>query len=173
LACLKLKSFATPSGGSRPEWLGRIRCRADFALGLLRGFGWLDGCRFLPLTCGALLGFGGEESGFGFGKEIELAFARDASMPCEGETDSKAGELVVACASIRTSRTSSALRLTEYAWSSIGVFSPIYEIICAMMAVHGFVFAKTDTEWRMVMCEDDGAEPQLRNTLEAVNAFTS
>jgi len=57
------------------------------------------------------------------------------------------------------------LWLTEYAWSSIGVFSPIYEIICAMMALHGFVFAKTDTEWRMVMCEDDGAEPQLRNTL--------
>jgi hypothetical protein len=62
-------------------------------------------------------------------------------------------------------RTLHELWLSEYAWSSIEVFSPIYEILCAMMAFHGFVFAKTDTEWRIVMCEDDGAEPQIRNAL--------
>jgi hypothetical protein len=65
----------------------------------------------------------------------------------------------------RLRRTLHELWLTEYGWSSIEVFTPIYEIICMMMALHGFVFAKTDTEWRMVMCEDDGAEPELRNAL--------
>jgi hypothetical protein len=54
----------------------------------------------------------------------------------------------------RLRRTLHELWLTEYAWSSIEVFSPIYEIICAMMAFHGFVFAKTDTEWQMVMREN-------------------
>ncbi len=87
---------------------GRLLC-------LLR-LGWLDGgwlllCRGL-LYCG-FLGFGSEESGFGFGKEIELAFARDAPMPCKGETDGKAGELVVACAFDKgTAETSSALRFS-------------------------------------------------------------
>jgi len=57
------------------------------------------------------------------------------------------------------------IRPVRYGWSSIEVFAPIYEIICAMMALHGFVFAKTDAEWRMVMCEDDGAEQQIRNAL--------
>jgi len=70
------------------------------------------------------------------------------------------GELVE-----RLRRTLNQLWLTEYGWPSIEVFSPIYEIICAMMALHGFVFAKTDTEWRTVMCEDDGAETQIRNAL--------
>jgi hypothetical protein len=34
-----------------------------------------------------------------------------------------------------------------------------------MMAFQGFVFAKTDAEWRMVMCEDNGGEQQIRNAL--------
>lgn len=46
------------------------------------------------------------------------------------------------------------LWLSEYEWSSIEVFAPIYEILCAMMALHGFVFARTDAEWRPVMSED-------------------
>src|SRR5579862_290412 len=54
------------------------------------------------------------------------------------------------------------LWLTEYGWSSIEVFSPIYDLICAMMALHGFVFAKTEAEWRMVMSEGEGAEQQIR-----------
>ena len=48
------------------------------------------------------------------------------------------------------------LWLREYGWSSIEVFSPIYDLLCAMMALHGFVFVKTETEWQMVMCEDEG-----------------
>ncbi len=59
------------------------------------------------------------------------------------------------------------LWLTEYAWSSVEVFSPIYELICAMMALHGFVFAKTETEWRLVMCEEDDAEDAVRKALSS------
>jgi hypothetical protein len=65
----------------------------------------------------------------------------------------------------RLRRTLHELWLTEFGWSSIEVFSPIYETICAMMAFQGFVFAKTDTEWRMVMCEDHGVEQQIRSAL--------
>ena len=70
------------------------------------------------------------------------------------------GELVQ-----RLRRTLHELWLTEYGWTSVEAFSPIYEVICAMMALHGFVFAKTDAEWRMVMCEEEGAEQELRNAL--------
>ncbi|MDQ2832157.1 MAG: hypothetical protein M3Y50_00105 [Acidobacteriota bacterium] len=64
-------------------------------------------------------------------------------------------------------RTLHELWLTEHGWSSIEVFTPIYEIISAMMALHGFIFAKTDTEWRMIVCEDGNAEPELRSALAA------
>jgi len=65
----------------------------------------------------------------------------------------------------RLRRTLHELWLGEYRWSSIEVFSSIYEIICAMMALHGFIFAKTDAEWRMVMCEEEGTEQEIRNAL--------
>lgn len=55
----------------------------------------------------------------------------------------------------RLRRTLHELWLSEYGWSSIEVFAPIYDILCAMMALHGFVFEKTDTEWRIVLCEHD------------------
>jgi hypothetical protein len=64
----------------------------------------------------------------------------------------------------RLRRTLHELWLSEYGWSSIDVFAPIYDIICAMMSLHGFVFAKTDAEWRMVMCED-GEEQEVRKAL--------
>ncbi len=65
----------------------------------------------------------------------------------------------------RLRRTLHQLWLSEYGWTSIEVFAPIYDILCAMMALHGFVFAKIDAEWRMVMCEDDGSEPEARSEL--------
>lgn len=65
----------------------------------------------------------------------------------------------------RLRRTLHQLWLSEYGWSSIEVFAPIYDILCAMMALHGLVFAKTDTEWRIALSEDDGAEQELRGTL--------
>jgi len=65
----------------------------------------------------------------------------------------------------RLRRTLHQLWLTEYGWSSIEVFASIYDILCSMMALHGLVFAKTDTEWRIVLCEDEGVEQELRCTL--------
>jgi hypothetical protein len=67
----------------------------------------------------------------------------------------------------RLRRTLHELWLNEFGWPSIEVFTPIYDILCAMMALHGFVFAKTDTEWRIVMCEDDQAEVQARAALSS------
>ena len=62
-------------------------------------------------------------------------------------------------------RTLHELWLGEYGWPSVEVFAPIYDIICAMMAHHGFVFAKTDAEWRIVMCEGDVAEHEAQQAL--------
>ena len=62
----------------------------------------------------------------------------------------------------RLQRTLHELWLSEDGWASIEVFSPIYEIICAMMALRGFVFAKTETEWRIVLCEEDHATLRRR-----------
>jgi hypothetical protein len=63
----------------------------------------------------------------------------------------------------RLRRTLHQLWLSEYGWSWIEVFAPIYDILCAMMALQGFAFTKTDTEWRIVMCEDAGAEERARS----------
>jgi hypothetical protein len=46
------------------------------------------------------------------------------------------------------------LWLTEYSWEPIDVLAPIYELICAMMALHGLVFARHGDEWRIVMTEE-------------------
>ncbi|HEX4022244.1 MAG TPA: hypothetical protein VHX63_13955 [Acidobacteriaceae bacterium] len=65
----------------------------------------------------------------------------------------------------RLKRTLHELWLAEYGWRSIEVFSPIYELLCSMMALHGFVFAHTDKEWRIVMSEEDHIEVVTRNAL--------
>ena len=44
------------------------------------------------------------------------------------------------------------LWLTEYGWRSTEVLSPIYDIICAMMALHGFTLTRTQKEWRIISC---------------------
>ncbi len=59
------------------------------------------------------------------------------------------------------------LWLDEYGWKSVEVFAPIYDLICEMMALHGFAFARHETEWRIVMCEDDGAEQAVHDALES------
>lgn len=40
---------------------------------------------------------------------------------------------------------------TKYAWESVEVFSPIYELIGAMMALHGLVLKKTGEEWQIAV----------------------
>ena len=59
------------------------------------------------------------------------------------------------------------LWLTEYGWETIEVFTPIYDSIRQMMGLCGFVFAKNDREWRIVMCEDDMDGEALRQRLRA------
>lgn len=57
------------------------------------------------------------------------------------------------------------LWLTEYAWDSIEVFAPIYDLICEMMALHGLVFARHETEWRLVITDDEEAIPDIHDAL--------
>jgi hypothetical protein len=58
------------------------------------------------------------------------------------------------------------LWLTEYAWDSVEVFVPVYDLIGEMMALHGLVFARHDEEWRIVLCEDEGATSSIRSALD-------
>jgi hypothetical protein len=57
------------------------------------------------------------------------------------------------------------LWLKEFVWESIEVFAPIYDLISEMMALHGFVFAKSETEWRLVMSEDAGSTDRVKDEL--------
>ena len=58
------------------------------------------------------------------------------------------------------------LWLQEFVWDSIGVFAPIYDLICEMMARCGLVFARHEEEWRVVMYEEREALEEARKTLE-------
>jgi hypothetical protein len=58
---------------------------------------------------------------------------------------------------VRLRRVLHELWLSEYAWQSIEVFTPIYDLIREMMALHGLAFARHEDEWRIVMCEDEQA----------------
>ena len=73
---------------------------------------------------------------------------------------SETGKLMV-----RLERILHELWLKEFVWESIEVFAPIYDLISEMMALHGFVFAKSETEWRLVMSEDAGATDRVKNAL--------
>jgi hypothetical protein len=59
------------------------------------------------------------------------------------------------------------LWLSEYAWQTIEIFTPIYDLICEMMALHGLVFARHEDEWRIVMCEDEHATEAIQDVLSA------
>jgi hypothetical protein len=65
----------------------------------------------------------------------------------------------------RLHRTPDELWLTEYAWQSIEVFAPIYDLICESMALHGLAFARHRDEWRVVLCEDDHAAEAIQIAL--------
>ena len=43
------------------------------------------------------------------------------------------------------------LWLKEFAWPSVEVFAPIYDLICEMMAHHGVTFTRNEDEWRIAM----------------------
>jgi hypothetical protein len=42
------------------------------------------------------------------------------------------------------------LWLSEFAWASLDVFAPIYELLCELMALHGMALAHNDQEWQIV-----------------------
>jgi hypothetical protein len=68
---------------------------------------------------------------------------------------------------VRLRRVLHELWLREYAWQSIEIFTPIYDLICEMMALHGLAFARHEDEWRIVMCEDEHATEAVQNALSA------
>ena len=57
------------------------------------------------------------------------------------------------------------LWLREFAWDSIEVFAPIYDLICEMMSECGLVFARHEEEWRIVMYEEPEAVEEARKAL--------
>jgi hypothetical protein len=57
------------------------------------------------------------------------------------------------------------LWLTEFAWHSIEVFAPTYDLLCEMMALHGMAFARHGNEWRIVMSDEPVKTPALRDFL--------
>jgi hypothetical protein len=80
---------------------------------------------------------------------LELTLADNAPLASElFETHPKIYSLI-----LRLRRVLHELWLTEYAWQSIEVFTPIYDLICEMMALHSLAFARHEEEWRIVLCE--------------------
>jgi hypothetical protein len=71
---------------------------------------------------------------------------------------------------LRLCRVLHELWLTEYAWESIEVFAPIYDLISEMMALNGLVFARHEAEWRMVMTDDEEAIPEIQDALAKLMA---
>jgi hypothetical protein len=57
------------------------------------------------------------------------------------------------------------LWLQEFAWTSIEVFAPIYDLICDLMSHCGLVFTRHKEEWRIVMYEEREAIDEARNAL--------
>ena len=57
------------------------------------------------------------------------------------------------------------LWLTEFAWKSIDVFVPIYDLLCELIALHGMAFARYGDEWRVVMSDEESKTPKLKDFL--------
>ena len=95
---------------------------------------------------------------------IELDFERGAPRAAEllRERPSIKGIF------LRLRRVLHELWLGEYGWKSIDVFAPIYDLICEMMALHGLVFARCDSEWRIVMCDEDFSVSDIQDALASL-----
>jgi hypothetical protein len=66
---------------------------------------------------------------------------------------------------LRLERILRELWLTEFAWQTIEVFAPIYDLICEMMAQHGMMFVRHGDEWKIVMYDDQAAFDAARESL--------
>jgi hypothetical protein len=65
----------------------------------------------------------------------------------------------------RLGRTLHELWLSEFAWESIEVFAPIYDLLCEMMALHGMAFARHGDEWRIIMSDEPEITPAVKQFL--------
>jgi len=65
----------------------------------------------------------------------------------------------------RLARTLHELWLSEFAWKSIEVFAPIYDLLCEMMALHGMAFARHGDEWRIIMSDEPEITPAVMQFL--------
>ena len=92
---------------------------------------------------------------------LELRIASDApgtrqllsENPHEGELITELGRVL------------NGLWLSEFAWTSLDVFAPIYDLICELMALHGMAFARHGDEWRVIMSDDERKTPALKDFL--------
>ena len=57
------------------------------------------------------------------------------------------------------------LWLSEFAWESIEVFAPIYDLLCEMMALRGMAFARHGDEWRVIMSDEPEITPAVKQFL--------
>jgi hypothetical protein len=57
------------------------------------------------------------------------------------------------------------LWLTEFAWRSLEVFAPIYDLLCEVMALHGMAFARHGDDWRIVMSDESVRTSALKDFL--------
>jgi hypothetical protein len=58
------------------------------------------------------------------------------------------------------------LWLREYSWKSIEVFAPIYDLICAMMALHQLSFAQDGDDWHIVMSESECTADSIEDAFD-------
>ncbi len=92
---------------------------------------------------------------------LEMSLSKHlSSQPNEVLQQPKIATLV-----LRLERLLQKLWLTEFAWNSIEVFAPIYDLICEMMAQHGMMFVRHGEEWKIVMYEDQTALEAAREAL--------
>ena len=68
---------------------------------------------------------------------------------------------------VRLRRVLHDLWLSDYAWQSIEIFTPIYDLIREMMALNGLAFLRHEDEWRIVICEDEYATEAIQDAVSA------
>jgi hypothetical protein len=137
------------SRSASQRWIENYRDGGD-AAATFREIQQVFGDTFI--CAGYLLGHlhGLELSGFG-----EAPAARQLLLD-----NSPVAELIA-----RLERILHELWLTEFAWKSLEVFVPIYDLLCEMTALHGMAFARQGDEWRIIMSDESQKTPALRDFL--------
>ncbi len=105
-------------------------------------------CAEIPLICGDVFICAGYFLGHLDGLELNL----DENAPRVSMLLRQYSEIELLVA--RLNRTLHELWHSQPLWESIEVFAPIYDLICEMMALHGFVFVQREAKWQIILCED-------------------